>query len=313
MARLTMLDLAKKHGTDAVVGLIEEVQNAAPEIATVGARTIPGTEYPALVRTALPGTGFRKTNDGFAPTKSTLDRRLVQCFAYGGVLEVDKLIADADLDGPEAVQAMEASGMLRNALIDLGRQFYYGKANGAEGFPGLIDLYDTTLTEDATGSTPATGSSVWAVRLSESDGVRFILGGGTVLDLHDWIEAYTTLANGNKLRVYQGGMDLWAGVHAVAPNAAGRIKNLTAQDGKGLTDSLIAKLLAKFPVGQKPDVLFMSRRSALQLQLSRTVGIQIGSGQRTIGVEGNIGAAPTEAQGLPIIVTDSIVDTETLT
>jgi hypothetical protein len=310
--RLTMLDLAKKHGTDPVVGLIEEVQQSAPEIATLGARLIPGTEYSALLRTALPGTGFRNANEGHTSTKSTFDRKVVQCFIHGGVLEVDRAVANADPDGPEAVQAIEAAGMLENAFQQIGSQLYYGITNDAKGFPGLLAMYDTTYEVDATGSTPSTGSSVWAVRLNPRDGVQFVLGRNTPLDMGDWMEAIATLADGKKLPVYQNHLTTWVGVQALSKYSAGRIKNLTAQTDKGLTDSLIAQLLAKFPVGHKPDVLFMNRRSALQLQLSRTVGIQIGSGQKAIGVEQLIGPTPTEAQGLPIVVTDSILNTEAI-
>jgi hypothetical protein len=311
--RLTMLDLAKKHGSDPVVGLIEEVQNAAPEIATIGARLIPGTEYPALLRTALPGTGFRNANAGHTPTKSTFDRKIVQCFIHGGVLEVDKAVANADPDGPEAVQASEAAGLLENAFQQIGKQLYYGVSNDASGFPGLLAMYDNALEVDATGSTPGTGSSVWALRLNPRDGVSFVLGNNTPLDLGEWMEAIATLADGKKLPVYQNSLTTWVGVHAASKHAAGRIRDLTADSNKTLTDALIAELVSKFPVGKKPDALFMSRRSALQLQKSRTVTIQTGAGQKAIGVESPIGPMPTESQGLPIIVTDSIVDTETLT
>ena len=85
--------------------------------------------------------------------------------------------------------------------------------------------------------------------------------------------------------------------------SAGRIKKLSAGSGRGLTDSLVADLLSKTPVGKTPDVLFMSRRSLKQLQSSRTATNATGAPT----------PFPTESHGIPIEVTDSIVDTESLT
>jgi hypothetical protein len=80
-----------------------------------------------------------------------------------------------------------------------------------------------------------------------------------------------------------------------------------------LTDSLIADALAKFEVGVVPDLILMSRRSRTQLQKSRSVTIFSGSGGKVSGSVENIAPLPTEAFGIPIAVTDSISDVESLT
>jgi len=84
--------------------------------------------------------------------------------------------------------------------------------------------------------------------------------------------------------------------------AVGRIKKITTDSGKTLTDALIAQLLEKFPVGFRPDYLFMNRRSLRQLQSSRTATNPTGAPA----------PFPSESFGIPIVVTDSIVSTETL-
>ena len=55
----TLLDIAKLNGSDTVVGLIEEVITSAPEFAVLPARTIRGTSYNTVSRTAYPSVGFR--------------------------------------------------------------------------------------------------------------------------------------------------------------------------------------------------------------------------------------------------------------
>jgi hypothetical protein len=93
-------------------------------------------------------------------------------------------------------------------------------------------------------------------------------------------------------------------------NCARRIYNLTADSGKGLTDALLAQLLATFPVGQRPDAIFASRRSVSQLQASRSV-VLYGAGT-TRPNQAAVAPYPTEFEGIQIIPTDSILNTDVI-
>ena len=85
-----------------------------------------------------------------------------------------------------------------------------------------------------------------------------------------------------------------------------RIKKLTTDSGKGLTDSLIDQAQAKFQ-GRGPDVCFMTKRSAQQLKSSRTAttptGVPAEWATQLQGLDGRM---------IPIYVTDAISNTETL-
>jgi hypothetical protein len=114
-------------------------------------------------------------------------------------------------------------------------------------------------------------------------------------------------------------MNAWIGLQAANPYCVGRLKDSTADSGKGVTDSRLEDLLALYPVGYKPDVWFMNRRSLRQLQQSRSVVVTSGVPQVTgksgplLSTGGDVSAPrPTEACGIPIIVTDSLTSTETL-
>lgn len=65
------------------------------------------------------------------------------------------------------------------------------------------------------------------------------------------------------------------------------------------------------PTGMTPDVLLMSRRSAYQLQTSRTA-TTIYSGQKSSSGMEVMAPQPTESNGVRIVVTDSITNTEAL-
>ena len=92
------------------------------------------------------------------------------------------------------------------------------------------------------------------------------------------------------------------GIQVGSKYACVRIANLTADSGKGLTDALLEDAMALFPSAMQPTVIAMSRRSRKQLRKSRT----------TYSPTGSPAPNPIEFDGVPIYVTDSIIDTETL-
>lgn len=305
---LTMLDLAKVNGSDQTVGLIEENLNAAPEAAILPARQVSGTSFKSLVRTAYPSGAFRAANQGVEPVKSTYLNRTHETFYYDLQLEMDAAIASADENGPEHALAMEADGAARGYMLDIGPQVWYGRNTDALGFPGAVEVVDSTMIVDATGSTASTGSSVWAI-CAMPKFFELIFGKNTVLEVGEW-RKQTITRSSKELTAWKNSLEGWVGAAFYSKYAVGQIKNLTAQTGKTLTDSLLADLIQAFPIGVKPTHFFMSRRSRAQLQKSRTVTL---FGQGTGRPDQPILAPiPTDYDGIPIIATDSILNTETI-
>ncbi len=304
MANLTLLDIAKMNGNDAVVGLIEENLNAAPEAANWPMKTIRGTQYKTLVRLTVPTIGFRKANEGTAGVKSTYENRLVECFILSEQIKIDVAVANANEDGADVAKAFEASGFMKGAMYAMGTQAYYGSnstfSGDADGFPGLIDLVDSDYIVDAGGSSASTGSSVYGLRFG-TQGVSFVGGNGEGITLGDWREEFVLDSGAsNSYNAYVAPMDSWIGLQVVDKSAVGRIADLTVS--VPLTDALIASLIEKAPVGGMWEALYMSRRSWGQLQSGRTA---------TNGV-GTPAPFPNEAFNIPIVITDSILNTETL-
>lgn len=304
MSRGTLLDIAKMNGSDGVVGLIEEAIKAHPELQFGDARTIRGTQYKTLVRVANPVVGFREANKGSASVKSTYENRLVETFIMNPRFEVDKAVADAHEDGHEVLLALEGLGMTEASLQTVCRQFYYGRGTGGDGkgFPGLLAALDTTnMVVDAGGTTDSTASSVWAVKFGVKD-VQWVWGQDGELKVSDpRVETIYDDEN-NPLTAYVQDLMAYPGLQVGSVHSIGRIKKLTEDANKGLTDDLISKLLEKFPVGVRPDVLLMSRRSLGQLRDSRTA----------TNATGAPAPFPTEAFQIPIHATDSILNTEAL-
>lgn len=318
MAQGTLLDIAKLNGSDPVVGLIEENLTYAPELSVVPARTIKGTSYKTVSRDTYPGVGFRAANAGVTYTKSTFLNRTHEAYIFSGNIRADVAIASAYEDGAEAFMALEASGVMKAAMIEIGQQFFYGIANDAKGFPGLNAFHDAFSTEltarsvdtimvDAGGTTATTGSSVYGVKFG-TDGLQFIFGQGATFEMGEWFKQMVNDGTaGQDYLAHVNSLNSWIGLQAANPYCIGRLKDATADSTKGVTDAKLAELLSKYPVGYKPDVWFMTRRSAFQLQMSRTAT------SNTSGKGDNpLAPMPTESNGIPIVVTDSLTNTETL-
>lgn len=314
----TLLDIAKKNSADATVGLIEETIVSVPEISgrvlfrgvetplrNVGAaRTIPGFNYKTLVRTVLPSAPFRDANEGVDPVKADYENREVTCYLMNPRWKCDKAVAMVYVDGLAAYVALEAQAILEGAMLGLSRQFYYGRATGghAKGHPGLVDSVASGMVVDATGSTANGASSVWAVKWGLKD-VMWVWGGDGNLEVSPMREESGIAASNSKELTYlTQELMAYAGVQVASTQSVGRIKNLTTQAGKGLTDSLLGDLLATFPAGKAPDALFATRRSIEQLRKSRTATNATGSEAPT----------PTEFEGIPLVPTDAILNTEAI-
>lgn len=302
MTMPTLLDIAKQNGSDAVAGLIEETSKASPEITLGFARTIKGLNYKTLVRTGLPTVGFRNANEGYAASKATYENRLVETYIFNPRWECDRAVADHHEDGAAAFIALEAAAIMEAAFQALGSQFYYGTSSDSKGFPGLEAAVDTTnMVVDATGTTSNTGSSVWAVKFGPKD-VAWVWGQAGQLSMEDPTIERLLDGSSNPYSAYCQELLAYPGLQVGNTRCIGKIKNLTEDSGKGLTDNLIYSLLSKFQVGVKPDMLLMNRRSLKQLRQSRTATSPTGSPA----------PIPTEIEGIPIHLTDSILSTEAI-
>jgi len=317
MPRITLLDVAKLNGADKEVGLIEEVLTSAPEAEVFPFRTINGTSYPTVTRVSFPSVGFRLANAGVTATKSEFVRKLVEAYIFGGRVEADRAVAMAYDEGMEAWEMVEALGTFRQSLIKLGSQIWYGISADAKGFPGIKAALPFTAgvadgsVINATGTTASTASSVYAVKFGKQD-VTLVGGNGQVPRLGDFRDETIYDASSNPLPGRVADLIGWIGLQIGNVNCIRRIANLTADSGKGLTGTLLARLVNSFPVGYRPDAIFMSRRSREQYQLSMTVVLNGGAGGDPNGKQTTTAPMPTHYDNIPIIATDAILNTDAI-
>jgi hypothetical protein len=311
----TLLDIAKANGVEQVIA---EASRAHPELTVIPAFPLRGLTVRSVVYTGASNTtgSFRTANAGTAAITETSEERDFQCFTAEPRIEEDRAVADRYEQGPQRWLEGKAGRILDLEMLAWCRQMYYGAGNNTVGFPGLINLYDSTnMVIDAGGTTASTGSSVWLVRAAPannltSDGVRWRFGENGKMSF-DPVQLLPTVDPNNsalKFWAYHTAFAAYPGFQVQSLFTVVRIKKLTNDAGKGLTDLLINQALEKFLVGKGPNVIFATQRSARQLQASRTATNPTGAPapwpNSIVGVDGS---------EIPIRVTEALSNTESLT
>lgn len=315
MAYTTLLDVIKSNAANQNgIGMIDEVSRRTPFMSRGAFRSIKGVNYKTLVQTGASNTtgSFRTMNTGVAPATSTEENRLVETFPIQPRFHVDAQVADNSEDGAAAFMARKVKGILETEFIAHELQMFYGASSGlanALGYPGLLDAYDAVnMVTDAGGTTASTGSSVWMVQFGP-DAVQGVLAnGGQFVFGPMRLETIQDANNAGKyIDTYVQTLRAQVGLQVANVLRVARIKKITADVGKTLTDKLLMDTIALFPQ-TGPNAIFMSLRSLAQLRDSRTA-------TNPTGQEAPFPTSITGIDGgnIPIYPTAGIVNTEALT
>lgn len=257
--------------------------------------------------TAAAGFGFRAVNAGLDNSAGEIELVTETLKFLDASWERDIALAKAMSTGKGGLEAYVTSETRRSlaaGLVGAEKQFIYGDQTpgSTAGFTGLIDGIDSGMVVDAGGSTASTQTSVYAFRTSPMDCAAVYNGDNDgTLEVSEVYKTRIEDGSGNPYTALRCDIDGYLGFQLGNQYTVGRICNLHASDsGAQLDDDLISDLLALFPAGMGPSFLAMNRQSLKQLQQSRTA----------TNVTGAPAPFPSEAFGVPIIVTDQIISTE---
>lgn len=306
--QVTLLDLAKQKDVDLAVGVIDNAEKFAPEITLLG-RPVPGTSYDISVLEKRGRGGFRKANEGVETTKSQYSKKHVEAFIFDAQMEADKAVADAHPFGLGAYLAQEALNTTEGNFEVLGEQFYYGDVASSNGFAGLQKFTEanTALRVNANGDEADGCTSAYLI-FNDLRGTHFVFGANGAIDTSDEWRIQKVVRDSKSLSAYVNGMTFWIGLQ-IAPVSVVRIANI--DDDNPLTDKLVSAALEKFNLARQPNRLLMNRRARRLLQSSRSATTtNVRSGQKTATGAEVWAPMPTESNGIPIIATESIRDTE---
>lgn len=312
MALMTSTDVLKINNSEELVGLIEDVVKDIPEINFFAASPVQKNSYKTLALTALPSTAFRATGSYREFQTATLTNKTVECKYLDASWILEKAVAQQSDWGEDFAKALTQRAHLKSEFFTLAKQIWQGTDSDANGFTGLDAIIDAVvdggkkeMVVTANTGSITDASTVYAVRTG-IDSCQLAWGSNGQFNESDVREQLLTTKDSSKTSgawFYAQDLGGWVGLQVTSKYAAGKITGLSATNTKqGLNDDLLYELIERFPVGMKPDGLFMSRRSFSQLRQSRTAYNAIGAPAPYVN----------EFEGIPIYVTDAIPDNGTI-
>lgn len=312
MALMTSTDVLKINNSEELVGLIDDVVKDIPEINFFAASPVQKNSYKTLALTALPSTAFRATGSYREFQTATLTNKTVECKYLDASWILEKAVAQQSDWGEDFAKALTQRAHLKSEFFTLAKQIWQGTDSDANGFTGLDAIIDAVvdggkkeMVVTANTGSITDASTVYAVRTG-IDSCQLAWGSNGQFNESDVREQLLTTKESTKTSgawFYAQDLGGWVGLQVTSKYAAGKITGLSATNTKqGLNDDLLYELIERFPVGMKPDGLFMSRRSFSQLRQSRTAYNAIGAPAPYV----------QEFEGIPIYVTDAIPDNGTI-
>lgn len=299
--RITLIDAMQPNLV--LGGVVKEHLKAVPALGYFPIDRIEhGLKYTTQFMVELPSTGFRKLGEGRDPSKGRYEEREFKMYLFGGRAEAEIAAYQADSGGESAVKGRVVKDTAESALEALDGQIFYGVTLDDDGFPGLkaFTPFGGAYTKNAGGTTAITASSVYGVKFGE-DYCSLKWGGtGDPFNLGEWRKQDITGTNNKPIPGEVADLEGWIGLVIKHKASVVRICNITADAGKGVTDELLGAAIDLLPTKMKPDVWFMSKRSRTQLRLSRSTPETVYPNM------------PTESNGIPIEVDDSILDTDAI-
>lgn len=255
--------------------------------------------------TQNPVVDFRAINEGRDHDSSIDTLRTVTCTILDASFTVDVAATHIWRGGTEELLAREAMRHMREAMFIAEKQWFNGTTDGsATGFNGMANKHSAlsqAYTDGAGGSTALT--SVYICRCSP-DECSVVIGNNGMIDVGEAVmqRAEGTSQAGGWFPAWFVPISAWFGCQTGAiATSSYRLANLAASTHT-LTDALIYTGLSTFPAARPPNYIFMNRRSLSQLRAARTA----------TNATGAPAPYPTEVEGIPIVVTDGILNTETI-
>lgn len=305
----TLADLLAINNSNLSDIEVSNLLNDAPFVRALAAETASnGTKHSYSREIGAPDVGFRAINTGVEHDVSTDEIVEIELKYMDASTRADVAAAGPWKGGPQAFVARKNRRSIKSAFATAEKQIFYGTGNKADGYKGLadadtLDALADQMVINAGGTTDNTASSVFLIR-TNGDGadVTLITGNDGNIEMGDTITQEVQDATGKHYHAYCTSIGAWLGLQIGSAFSAGRIANLTEDVGKGLTDSLVYRMLEQFPSSRQPNLIVMNRRSLRQLRDSRTA----------TNATGAPAPIPTEVENIPILNTDSIINTEAL-
>ena len=282
------------------LGITDLLQDAPVLNVLAAVEASDGLYHKYLRGTVAAGAGFRAINSGISNAAAQEEVVTHELKFMDASFTRDVALCRGYVKGPEAFMAREGTSAWKAAFSGVEKRIFTLLANGDTlGFLGLADQLanlNNSQVLNASGS-GSTTTSVYIVR-STPDSVAVVAGDAGKLTIGDVYEVETRDGSNRPYSAYRQTIGGYLGFQFGSTYSAVRIANITS--AKPLSDGLIAEALSAFPAGRGATHIICNRTSLMQLQKGRTATNPTGAPA----------PFPSEAFGVPIVVTDSIGNAE---
>lgn len=296
--------------------VVESVLYSAPLFNRLPAKVITGTSYKTKISDSLPLIGPVPYNTGAKSMNSSYRIANAEAYPYQGYVAVDKKLVHGHPELYNSYMAEEMRRGVKGVLAALEFACIYGKQLKEFGMHGLVDLIGDYMTQsaDPAHNTNATreesGASVWLLHLEQGEGPTVIWGNKKTIAFGPRQEQMVPqpAADGTHgmMPAYTRDLDFHVGFSQMADDTTARLVNESASHP--LTDAMLAQLVSEFPAGREPNLIVMNRHTRSRLRQSRTSQLTFLKKQ---GSNTNLADLPADHDGIPIVVTDMLLENET--
>jgi len=319
----TLLDIAVRN-KNKVSSLIEGIITYAPELKTLPWLSHGGISYTTLTRTYLPSGSFSQVGGGVAIQKSEWKREPGSMYKFEAQMKIAEDVVIASMAEKDNlvigdVLADEALATMKGSAITIGSQVWYGTKASANGFAGLSNAIVSGNVVDAGGAHGSDSTSAYLVYMDDSpvnpQGVHGLIGNGGRMTFSDtWLKQQGLISGSGATATYGtyffNNFMSFMGLVVPRSEALWQISNIIPGTNN-LTDDLCAQLISKVPLALIADRSkwrwFLNPRAIYSLRKSRTsINYQPADGKGTPA----FAPEPTEICGIPIVPTESIINTE---
>ena len=295
-------------------GVVDELLQAVPLIRTISSLfSSNGEKHQFLRYDDPPSAGFRAENAGLARSSSRDTNVTLDCKITSSNSIVDRAIADAYRFGRAAYVSRENMRHLASLLQVVERQVLNGTAGTslsvANGFLGLPDARPNLTNSGVSGNCLTAGgttnlTSMYLLRSTDPMTTEaLVLGNDGNVSVGSTVEQMIDDAvAGEFYPALVTPIESWYAYQQAGEYTAVRVANIDTQSATPVvTDDLIGKAYAQFKADAPPTHIVYNRICWEQHRASRTATNALGSEA----------PFPTDAYGLPIIVTDQFSVAET--
>lgn len=315
----TLADWAKTQDPDGKTATIVELLSQTNEILS-DMMWIEGnlpTGHRTTQRTSLPSVGYRRLNEGVAPTKSTTAQVDDACAIMEAFSETDCDLAN--LNGNVAqFRLQEAQAFLEAMNQQMAQTLFYGnQTTDPKEFTGFAPRYNDTTAANGQNIVDAGGSgsdntSVWLVLWGPNTAHGVFPKGAKAGLIHEDLGIETVEdSSGNRLRAYRDRFQWKCGLSLRDWRFVVRIANIDVSDlvdESGAADliKVMIKSIHRLPnLNMGKPAFYMNRtvRQMLDIQAMSKTNVYL-----TVGEEE--GKLKTTMRGIPLRTVDALTNAE---